>query len=408
MSDSHHRAHDLSQRFAQVRRETLELAAPLSAEEWVVQSMPDASPTKWHLAHTTWFFETFVLPGDPVDPTYSYLFNSYYEAVGDRHPRHVRGLITRPTADDVVAYRGKVDEAVVSLLDLGTADDELLDLVELGIHHEQQHQELLLMDALHLLAQNPFSPSYVTDPVAVSPEHPGGWTTFDEAIVEIGNDGDEFIFDNEGPRHRALVPAFKIANAAVTCAQWQEFIADGGYETPALWLSDGWGTVQREEWVRPLYWRPDGSIFNLHGLHELDPNQPVSHLSYYEADAFARWSGCRLPTEVQWEHAFGDSDPAAAQVRSGDIFHPVGPSPEQNGALGSVWEWTSSAYSAYPGYKPVEGAVGEYNGKFMASQYVLRGGGYLTPVGHVRTTYRNFFYPQTRWHTGGLRLAYDL
>ena len=405
---SRSRSQRLAERFAEVRRESLELAAPLSSEEWVVQSMPDASPTKWHLAHTTWFFETFVLPGDPVDPAYSYLFNSYYEAVGDRHPRDVRGLITRPNADEVVAYRVKIDEAVLDLLDLGTADNDVLDLIELGIHHEQQHQELLLMDALHLLAQHPFSPSYTTAPVVQSASHPGGWSGYAEAIIEIGNDGDAFIFDNEGPRHRSLLPAFEIFDAPVTCGQFQEFIDDGGYDQATLWLSDGWGTVKRDGWSRPIYWRPDGSIFNLHGLQQIDPNQPVSHISYYEADAFARWAGHRLPTEFEWERAFGSDDPADAQVRSGEVFHPVGPAADATGSLGSVWEWTSSAYSAYPGFRTAPGAVGEYNGKFMANQYVLRGGGYLTPVGHVRTTYRNFFHPHTRWHTGGVRLARDL
>jgi ergothioneine biosynthesis protein EgtB len=409
---------------AQLRRTraaTEALAAPLAAEDQVVQSMPDVSPTKWHRAHTTWFFETFVLgphqPGyRPVDPGYDYLFNSYYEQVGPRHPRAERGLISRPTVAEVGAYRTAVDHAIGSFLDSSGRErwDEVGPLIELGIHHEQQHQELLLMDIKHVLSCNPLRPAY--EPAALTlpgePSPPVRWLAVEGGIRTIGHDGVGFSFDNEGPRHDVLLQPFRIADRLVTNGEWAEFMADGGYERPELWLSDGWFAVQQQGWSAPLYWERDGdgwAEFTLHGLRPVDPAAPVVHVSYLEADAFATWAGARLPTEAEWEVAAGDDAVTAAIAHHELHLHPSGAPPagglRQVGT--EVWEWTASSYLPYPGFRPPPGAVGEYNGKFMCGQMVLRGGACITPPGHARTTYRNFFPPAARWAFAGIRLAAD-
>jgi ergothioneine biosynthesis protein EgtB len=411
----------LAARFRQVRAASERLAAPLSPEDQQVQSMPDASPTKWHLAHTTWFFETFVLapnvPGfRPFHPGYGYLFNSYYEAAGPRHPRPQRGLVTRPSCAEVRAYRAATDERVLAALHAGLAP-AALDVVELGLAHEEQHQELLVTDVKHLLAQSPLRPSYrenaaprsgapgLAAPALRFVEHPGG-------VREIGHAGAGFAFDNEGPRHPVLVPPFAIASRVATCGEWLAFVDDGGYRRPELWLSDGWAAVQARGWDAPLYWErePDRwSVFTLGGRRELDPAEPVAHVSLYEADAFARWSGARLPTEEEWEVAVTAAPAPPGRFADDPALHPApakGPAQVAQ-LLGDVWEWTRSAYTPYRGYQPTAGALGEYNGKFMCSQLVLRGGSCATPPGHVRPTYRNFFYPDARWQFSGVRLARD-
>ena len=379
------------ERFLAVRRRTEELAAPLSAEDQTVQSMPDASPTKWHLAHTTWFFETFVLrPYAPnyrvLDPAYDYLFNSYYEAVGPRHPRPQRGMITRPGVAEILAYRRHVSDAMRELLAGG--DNRVETLVELGLHHEQQHQELLLMDIKHLLAQNPLKPAYRSLDIASKATAPLAWREFEGGLVEIGHDGTGFAFDNEGPRHRAWLEPFALAARPVNCGEYLAFMEEGGYRRPEFWLSAGWDCVGQRGWAAPLYWEKEGDgwqVFTLSGMKPVDPAEPVCHVSAYEAAAFAKWAGKRLPREQEWETGAG----AVAGV-------------------GQVWEWTASPYVAYPGFREPAGAIGEYNGKFMANQMVLRGGCAATPAGHVRMTYRNFFPPDARWMFGGLRLAEDL
>lgn len=425
-----HDAQPLSRRFAAVRRRSLQLVAPLSPEDMVVQSMPDASPAKWHLAHTTWFFETFLLQrADPgyacFDPAFGYLFNSYYEAIGPRHPRPHRGLLTRPPLSRVLAYRDHVDAAMQDLLhQRGVEDAGLRALVELGLHHEEQHQELLLTDILHAFSCNPVDPVFapaegdLPDAGPVSGEAGDGsqWSSFDGGVVSVGHDGNGFAFDCEGPRHEVLLQPFRLARRPVTNGDWLAFMADDGYRRPELWLADGWARVQAEGWTAPLYWREEApgrwSALTLRGRLPVDAAAPVGHLSYFEADAFASWAGHRLPTEAEWEHAAARSPatgnllgsaalcpralPAAAAVTAG---------PAQ--LFGDVWEWTRSAYCAYPGFRPAAGAVGEYNGKFMSGQFVLRGGSCLTPDGHVRASYRNFFYPHQRWQMTGLRLAAD-
>jgi len=405
-----------------VRDRTEALAAPLGPEDQVVQSMPDASPTKWHRAHTTWFFDEFVL-GGTTRPDYRYLFNSYYEAVGPRQPRNARGLITRPTVDEVATYRAEVDDAMAAVL-----TDDPSPLVELGLHHEQQHQELLLMDAKHLLHQNPLRPAYSAAPHTPTPvdvlgwgwvEHPGG-------IVPIGHDGRGFTYDNELPRHDVLLQPFALADRAVTAGEWRSFMADGGYERSELWLSDGWYAVQQHGWDSPLYWEPSADrgagewdLFTLGGLRPVDPSEPVVHVSYYEADAYARWAGHRLPTEQEWEaiahplaSEFADCEGTFVDdhLAEGTVVHPRPAGAHRHGGpprqlFGDVWEWTGSAYLPYPGFAPAPGAVGEYNGKFMSGQHVLRGGCCATPAGHLRTTYRNFFPPSARWAFSGVRLA---
>ncbi|MBQ1543729.1 MAG: ergothioneine biosynthesis protein EgtB [Caulobacteraceae bacterium] len=388
----------LAARYLAVRQASLDLAAPLSAEDQVVQSMPDASPVKWHLAHTTWFFETFVLSPHapawkPFDPGFAYLFNSYYEAVGPRQPRPARGLLTRPPLERVHAYRRQVDRAMLDLLAAPpkTGRDAIVDLVALGLAHEEQHQELILMDVLHLFGQSPLRPTYdeAAPGAGLAPE-PAGWVGFDGGEAEIGHDGAGFAFDNETPRHRALLAPFRLADRLVTNGEWMAFMADGGYERPQFWLSDGWACAQAEGWTAPLYWRRDGEAWTaltLAGPGPVDPDGPVEHVSYYEADAFARWAGKRLPTEAEWERAAAHPD---LRQMSGDL-----------------WQWTASAYAPYPGFRPDPGAVGEYNGKFMVNQMVLRGGCFASPRGHVRATYRNFFYPHQRWMFSGVRLAED-
>ncbi len=409
-------------RYAAVRGESLKLAAPLSPEDQQVQSMPDVSPTKWHLAHVTWFFETFLLQPwledyQPLDPRFAYLFNSYYEQVGERHPRPERGLLSRPSLDQVLAYRAHVDAAIDRLIETAAPADwaGIEPLVELGLHHEQQHQELILMDIKHVFSTSPLAPAYLppgegAEPVLEAP--PLEWLDFDGGLCEIGHDGHGFAFDNEGPRHKVWLEPFQLASRLTTCGDYLAFMADGGYARPELWLSDGWAAVQREGWTAPLYWRQgdDGGwmIFTLSGVRALVPAEPVSHLSYYEADALARWADARLPTEAEWEAAAQWLRPQDGNLADRGVYHPrpaAGPGMQQ--MIGDLWEWTMSPYVAYPRYRPPQGAVGEYNGKFMSGQMVLRGGAAVTPAGHVRTTYRNFFPPAARWAFSGVRLACD-
>ncbi len=386
----------LARRFIEVRAHTESLAARLSPEDQCIQSMPDVSPTKWHRAHTTWFFETFVLGAlagyRPYDPAFGYLFNSYYEAAGPRHPRPQRGLLSRPSAAEVAEYRRHVDEAVGAALAAGRIDPAGLALLELGLHHEQQHQELLVMDIKHVLAQNPLGAAYAAQDPFPIPKVPGPqrWQSHPGGLVDVGHDGGGFAFDNESPRHRVYLEPFEVSTELVTCGEWLTFMTDGGYDQPAWWLSDGWAAVQSNGWHAPLYWRcgEDGwEVFTLAGWKPLDVDEPVAHVSYYEADAFARWAGARLATEAEWEVAAG-ADPA------GDTTF-----------TGRLWQWSASAYLPYPGFAPAPGAVGEYNGKFMVNQHVLRGGATITPAGHLRLTYRNFFPPASRWPYTGVRLA---
>jgi ergothioneine biosynthesis protein EgtB len=377
--------------FRAVRAETERRAAPLSAEDQIVQSMPDASPTKWHRAHVTWFFEQFLLasndPGYRIfDERFPFLFNSYYVAAGPRHARPQRGLITRPNGEDVTAYRAHVDAAMLKLIESASAD--VLKLVEIGLHHEQQHQELLLTDILHAFAQNPTNPAYDESWTWPARAASSDYVSVPSGIRTIGHDGEGYSFDNEHPRHDVLLQKMRMAKSLVSNAEWLEFMADGGYTTPSLWLSDGWTNVQNQGWQAPGYWRErDGRWFvmTLAGEQPVDLHGVACHISYYEADAFARWAGKHLPSEAEWETA----------ARSGLI----------SDAFGLVWQWTRSAYLPYPGYRPVEGALGEYNGKFMINQMVLRGSSLATPDGHERVSYRNFFYPQARWQFSGVRLA---
>ena len=407
----------LGQRLMATRALSHQLAEPLSDEDQVVQAMDDASPTKWHLAHTTWFFEAFVLsqflPGyKRFDDQFEYCFNSYYESLGPRHPRPFRGLLTRPSGEAVRAYRAHVDEALEDLFSRDVAD-EAATLIELGINHEQQHQELLLTDILSLFASQPLKPAYrgaAPGEPAATPD-PLSFVDFDGGVFEVGNDGTGFSYDNEGPRHEQLIRPFKLANRCITNAEWIAFIEDGGYETPALWLADGWNLINAEGWRAPLYFEPaEGSYgqMGLRGFRPVNPAAPVTHVSYFEADAFARWAGCRLPSEFEWEHASAGLAERGRTLGSGSLTPQ--PAPDKAGLtqmFGDVWEWTASAYLPYPGYKPAPGAVGEYNGKFMCNQFVLKGGSCATPDGHVRRTYRNFFYPHQRWQFTGLRLAAD-
>lgn len=412
----HQCTNDLVARYQSVRRFTEQLAAPLSAEDCCVQSMPDVSPTKWHLAHVTWFFETFVLQPfvnnyGVFHPQYNYLFNSYYNAVGERHARVDRGLLSRPPLTDIYQYREYVDEAIIKALP--TLPEEAVSRLELGLHHEQQHQELLLMDIKHVLSCNPLSPAYL--PAAETPHvgsQPLGWLPVNNGLHEIGYGGDGFCYDNEQPRHRVFLESAELADRLITNGEYLAFINDGGYQKPELWLSDGWANIQQQAQKAPLYWRNDDTgswrEFTLAGAHPLQPNTPVTHLSYFEADAYARWAGARLPTEAEWEVVARavDVDGALVDDFSGRAPHPRPAFGTQ--LFGDCWEWTSSSYSAYPGYKPADGALGEYNGKFMNGQYVLRGGCCATSGNHLRSTYRNFFYPNMRWQFSGLRLARDV
>ncbi len=416
--------HSLDSRLAASRALSLALAVPLSDEDQTVQAMDDASPTKWHLAHTTWFYEAFVLRAhlpayQPFSDDFDYCFNSYYETKGDRHPRARRGLLTRPSAAQVRDYRAHVDQGLGRLFAEGIAvdaSDTVGALVELGINHEQQHQELLLTDILSLFAASPLRPAYrqpQAKPEAVAAQSELGWVGFDGGIRTIGHDGSGFFYDNEGPRHEVLLRPFRLADRCINNGDWLGFISDGGYRDPLLWLADGWATVKAQGWEAPGYWESCDGVWNqmtLAGLLPVDPRAPVAHVSYFEADAFARWAGKRLPTEFEWEvasagYALDGNDLSTGALR---------PKPAQasgDGRLaqlfGDVWEWTASAYQPYPGYRPAPGAVGEYNGKFMVSQQVLRGGSCVTPGGHVRATYRNFFFPHQRWQFTGLRLAED-
>jgi ergothioneine biosynthesis protein EgtB len=406
----------VSEALAAARARTLALAAPLSAEDACVQSMPDASPAKWHLAHTTWFFEHFILaarsPGyRAFHERYDYLYNSYYLTAGQMHARPRRGLVTRPSLEDVLAYRAHVDEAMQELLARERGDARLEFLATLGINHEQQHQELLLTDIKHLFAQNPLLPAYKElPPPGNAAAAPLAWLPGRTGSVDLGHAGDGFAFDNETPRHPALLGEHSLASRLVTNAEFRAFIDDGGYTNPVLWLSDGWSTVVAEGWRHPLYWQDDlAQEFTLGGLQPIAPAAPVTHLSYYEADAFARWAGCRLPTEAEWEAAASDR-PVVGNFADSGACHPrpadSGPGLRQ--LFGDAWEWTSSPYGPYPGFRPLAGSLGEYNGKFMCSQMVLRGGSCATPPGHVRASYRNFFYPAQRWQFNGIRLARDV
>lgn len=386
------RGRALSDAFARIRTQSLALAEGLSAEDCQLQSMPDASPVKWHLAHSTWFFETFVLAAvdaayRPVDPAYRELFNSYYVGIGARAPRAERGLMSRPSLDQVIAYRKTVDARLLAVLAGSRLDAEMLDRIELGLHHEQQHQELILTDLKHHLSRNPLYPVYRNEAV-VATEIPMQWLSFAADVHAIGHASDDFAFDNERPRHRVFAEAFALASRLVTNAEYQGFIDDGGYARPELWLSDGWDAVQAGGWQAPLYWFDDGSHYTLAGRQPRAAAAPVCHVSYYEADAYARWAEARLPTEAEWEIAAQSAASVALMQMAGER-----------------WQWTHSAYLPYPGFQPATGAVGEYNGKFMINQMVLRGGSCATPQGHLRTSYRNFFPPATRWQFSGIRLA---
>jgi ergothioneine biosynthesis protein EgtB len=403
-------------RYRDVRHATLALCATLQPEDTVVQSMPDASPAKWHLAHTTWFFEQFLLarqPGyTPLHPQWNYLFNSYYQSIGPMHARAARGLLSRPTLAEVLDYRRRVDERMSAWIEHGGHDETFAALLELGLNHEQQHQELLLTDIKHLFSINPLQPAFRGRTGATRDlEAPTlRFLRGREGIVRIGHAGEGFAFDNECPRHRALLYAHALANRPVTNAEYRAFIEDGGYRTPTLWLADGWDTVQRERWSRPLYWNEDlQGEFTLAGTQEIDPHAPVCHVSFYEADAFARWAGARLPLESEWESA-AQGLPVEGRFVDHGALHPrpaTGDADSWVQMFGDVWEWTSSPYVAYPGFTPAAGAIGEYNGKFMCGQWVLRGGSCATPPGHVRASYRNFFQPAARWQFSGIRLARD-
>jgi ergothioneine biosynthesis protein EgtB len=413
-------AQTLTQQYLRVRAATVALCAPLAAEDYVVQSMPDASPAKWHLAHTTWFFEEFVLSKAGTayefhDSDFRFLFNSYYNAVGPMHTRSNRGLLSRPTVQQVLDYRTRIDERMSALLQgPSPLAPELARIITLGLHHEQQHQELILTDIKHLFSCNPLLPAYMQEPAPQSRAPSAlAFRNFDGGLVDIGHRGTDFSFDNELPRHRVFLAPFALATRLVTNAEYLEFIRDDGYRNAAHWLSDGWATVQREGWTRPIYWADSlDQEFTLRGLVPLDPHTPVAHLSCYEADAFARWAGARLPTEFEWENAATvASVPTSGNFVESRNWHPVA-APDLGGSMlqmfGDVWEWTQSAYAPYPGYRPASGALGEYNGKFMVNQLVLRGGSCATPHSHIRTTYRNFFNPAARWQFSGVRLSRDL
>ncbi|APV51695.1 hypothetical protein BWI17_19590 [Betaproteobacteria bacterium GR16-43] len=410
---------DLAARFDAIRGTTRALAAPLSAEDCAIQSMPDASPTKWHLAHTTWFFETFILAPNATgyrafDPSFKVLFNSYYNGVGDKHPRPERGLLSRPALAEVLAYREHVNHAMQDLLATGL-EAPLAALVDLGLHHEQQHQELILTDLKHMLSRNPLRPAYQKQwPLTAVEPRKASWIGVEGGVREIGHAGDGFTFDNETPRHRVFLEDFEIASNPVTHGDFIAFIEDGGYRRPELWLSMGWDAVNARGWEAPMYWeKRDGQwhTFTLRGLAPVEPNTPVCHISFLEAEAYARWAGARLPTEAEWEIASALAPMEGNFLESG-AYHPLALReavahgvPAQ--MFGDVWEWTRSDYGPYPGFQPAEGAVGEYNGKFMCGQYVLRGGSCATPASHIRASYRNFFPPDARWQFSGVRLARD-
>lgn len=422
-SGSPQRTRLLLEKFLEIRQTSLHLARPLSAEDCQVQSMPDASPVKWHLAHTTWFFETFILSVMQHDyrafsAEFKILFNSYYNAVGDKHPRAARGVLSRPPLTDVLAYRRHVDQAMARLAESDIADRAAFEaLLELGLNHEQQHQELILTDVKHMLSCSPLKPAYTS----VSPPSGGtrvmslAWTTFQGGVVRIGNGGTGFTFDNESPEHEVLLQPYALANRPVTQGEYLAFMRDGGYTRPELWLSAGWDAVSNAGWTAPMYWSSENGEwqqFTLHGLAPVALSAPVTHISYFEADAYARWAGARLPREAEWEHAartVAAPDDPAYNFLEGGRLRPITPAQTAGEGLvqmfGDVWEWTSSSYDAYPGFKIAEGAVGEYNGKFMCNQYVLRGGSCVTPRSHIRASYRNFFPTDARWQFSGIRLA---
>lgn len=411
-------SHELAARFSAIRQQTVSLATPLTEADLTIQAADFASPGKWHLAHTAWFFEEFILralgKAYPESDNYRYLFNSYYEAIGQRHPRAIRGLITRPGLEDVLAYRRWVDEEMIGVLERGLSP-ALQNIVELGMNHEQQHQELFLTDILFNLAQNPLNPACYTHQQN-SQMHTGlasQWIEFEGGLQLVGHEGNGFGFDNEFPQHKAYMEPFRLASGLVTNAEWISFMEDGGYSNPMLWLSDGWDAVQAQGWQLPLYWvKQDGHYFNmtLYGLQPVEMATPVTHISYFEADAYARWMDKRLPTEMEWETA-ARRQQVIGHFADARQYQPVPARPDSGEPLrqlyGSVWEWTASPYVAYPGFKPNAGAVGEYNGKFMNGQYVLRGGSCVTPADHIRPTYRNFFYPHQRWQFTGVRMAQD-
>jgi len=410
----------LAERFRSVRAVTRALAAPLSAEDCAIQSMPDASPVKWHLAHTTWFFETFILSKadperEPFHPAFRVLFNSYYNAVGDKHPRPQRGLLSRPSLDDVHRYRDRIEEELSQLIAAGRLEAEMQALVALGIQHEQQHQELILTDMKHMLSCNPLRPVYTKAwPLTQIQPRAREWVGVAGGKHEIGHDGDGFAFDNETPRHAVWLEDFQVASHPVTHGDFADFIDDGGYRRPELWLSAGWDAVSTRNWEAPLYWERHGGkwhTFTLHGMAPIARDTPVCHVSFYEAEAFARWAGARLPTEAEWEVAASRA-PVEGNFQESGVLHPLAlreaPGPgELAQVFGDVWEWTRSDYAPYPRFKPARGAVGEYNGKFMCNQYVLRGGSCATPASHIRASYRNFFPADARWQFSGLRLARD-
>ncbi len=405
----------LAARYRRIRAQTLSLCASLEPEDFVVQSMPEASPVKWHLAHTTWFFEQFLLRTRlhgyrPFRPKFEYLFNSYYDTLGAMHARAERGMLTRPTVKEINEYREHVDAHMLDLIAKSEDDERIESLTVLGLHHEQQHQELLLTDLKHLFSCNPLLPAYRTRPLQPC-RAPGTlrFHCFEGGVREIGANGKRFCFDNETPRHRVYVEPFALADRLIVNAEYREFIRDGGYRRPEFWLADGWALVKRDGWTRPLYW--DESLeaeFTLYGLEPLQPGAPVCHLSFYEADAFARWAGARLPTEAEWEIAAATLPVQGHFLEDGQLHPRNAPdSPGLKQVFGYAWEWTASPYVPYPGFRPLSGALGEYNGKFMCNQIVLRGGSCATPGDHIRATYRNFFYPHARWQFAGVRLARD-
>ncbi len=401
-------------RYQQVRQTSEKICQPLAIEDYTIQSMPDVSPPKWHLAHTTWFFETFILtpylPGYTVfNPQFGYLFNSYYEAVGARHPRHQRGLLSRPTVSQIECYRAHVDRSMQTLLASKSIDPTLADLLILGLHHEQQHQELLLTDIKHILALNPIHPVY-RDDLAPQPQVSASkfaWVEYAGGLHPIGDAGSEFAFDNESPRHQTFLQDYRLGNRLVTNGEYLEFIDAGGYQESKYWLAEGWAIVQTQQWKSPLYWEQidrDWWVMTLGGLRKLDLQEPVCHVSFFEADAYATWREQRLPTEAEWEIAAVNTPPVG-NFLDRDLLHPAPATAGNFQFFGDVWEWTQSAYLPYPGFKIAEGAIGEYNGKFMCNQMVLRGGSCVTSADHIRPTYRNFFPPSARWQFSGIRLA---